>query len=401
MRFLLFYETDKFNTVNCMKNIKLLHAIFLISGTAIGAGLVALPLVTVNLGIYLSIFIIALMVFVAYQSSMMTIDLNAKNKEAASIIKLSEDLFVPRIASLLSFCTLSFALLTVYVSAFSGTLSAFCNINDDFLIILCGIMLFAALSLNVSCFRTVNSALVLTLLVIVGFAVMRIHSDAGDVSLKYFESNVTTPELLAFLPIGFTSFGVQNICPHVYRDLNGDRKLISRAFIIGIIIPALVYVVFLSCVFENIITRDPMFFKRLQNHQVSVGELIKFLCNSSDNLFMELILKTLTLFAIATSAIGIGLGLLKSFQEMLSEKSNNRTIAAAIICLVPVLVGIIIPNAFINVLSFGGMIATVFVIFVPHYLLKVRNLNEHRFGNNICLAFGILIVLCELSRYIM
>nr|MCR5225528.1 hypothetical protein [Alphaproteobacteria bacterium] len=171
----------------------------------------------------------------------------------------------------------------------------------------------------------------------------------------------------------------------------------SRAFIIGIIIPAIVYVVWIYCVFENIATRDVLFFGKLQNHQVSVGELIQFLCTSSDSIFMEITLKVLSMFAIATSAIGCGLGLRKSLQEMMHERRYSRTISSMIICLVPILAGIIIPNAFINVLSFGGMIATVFVIFVPYYLLKINGHFENAY--DLCFICGVIIVLCELARY--
>ena len=381
-------------------NIKLLHAVFLISGTAIGAGLIALPLVTVNLGIYLSVFIIAMMIFVAYQSSMMTIELNARNKEAASIIKLSERSFLPRIASLLSFCTLSFALLTVYISALAESLGAFFNIDNHVLMIFCGMMLFISLSLKGTYFQKINSVLVVTLLTIICVSVVKIYVNSGTEALEFCSSRLEFSEVIAFLPIGFTSFGVQNICPHVYKLLDGDRRQISRAFIIGIVIPAIVYIVWIYCVFENIATRDMLFFEKLQNHQVAVGELIKFLCVSSDSVFMEITFKVLSLFAIATSAIGCGLGLQKSLQEMMHEKPYSRVIASMIICFVPILFGIIIPNAFINVLSFGGMIATVFVIFIPYYLLRAGGKSDHEKGNNHCLAFGVVIVLCELIRYI-
>ncbi len=379
-----------------MKNIKLLHAVFLISGTAIGAGLIALPLVTVNLGIYLSVLIIALMVFVAYQSSMMTIELNERNKEAASIIKLSERTCIPRVAAVLSFCTLSFALLMVYISALAESLGVFFGVNHDFWIVFCGILLF--MSLNFRRFQNINSTLVAVLLLIICVSVVKIHANSGTTVLEFCGAHVSLSEVIAFLPIGFTSFGVQNICPHIYKLLDGNRKQISRAFIIGIIIPAIVYVVWIYCVFENIATRDVLFFERLQNHQVSVGELIQFLCASSDSVFMKITLKVLSMFAIATSAIGCGLGLRKSLQEMMHEGRYSHKISSMIVCFVPILVGIIIPNAFINVLSFGGMIATVFVIFVPYYLLRINGHFERAY--DICFVCGVIIVLCELARYI-
>ena len=346
-----------------MQNIiKLLSAVFLISGTAIGAGLVALPIVAANLSMHLIILIIVIMAFIAYQTSMMTIDLNEMNKKAASIVELSKQSPITRIISLLSFYTLSLALLTVYVYAFADTLRAFLNINGNFLMVICGVILFVALNLKMSLFQKVNSVLVLMLLIIISTSALRIYISSEAFDFIFHETEMNLPEVTAFLPIIFTSFGVQNICPNVYEYLEGNRKKINLAFMIGIIIPAIVYGVWIYCVFKNIMTRDVLFFEKLQNYQVSAGELIKFLCNSSNEICMEILFKVLSLFAIITSAIGTGVGLLKSFREINVKFHNKRILAIVVICFVPVLFGILVPNAFINILSFGEMIATIFVI---------------------------------------
>ena len=93
---------------------KLLNAIFLISGTAIGAGLIALPLTSVNLGTNILVVIIFFMVFVAYKTSMMTIDLNAANGKSASIVDLSRSMSGEKafIISMISFFYKFFLLIT-------------------------------------------------------------------------------------------------------------------------------------------------------------------------------------------------------------------------------------------------------------------------------------------------
>lgn len=378
---------------------KLLNAIFLISGTAIGAGLIALPLTSVNLGTSISVAIIFFMVFVAYKSSMMTIDLNAANGKSASIVDLSRSISGEKafIISMISFYTLSFSLLSVYFSGIANTFSSFFDFNDNFIIIICGFILFFILTLKYSAFSKLNSVLVVSLLVIILSAVIQIHTKEATIAPAFIFPSISISEITVFLPIIFTSFGVQNICPHIFESLNKDRKKIAMAFLIGILIPAIVYIVWNSCVFENILARDVHFFQKLQNHQVSVGELIKFLCQSSENTYMETFFKILSLFAIITSAIGIGLGLKKSIEETLT---SSKYMASAVVCAIPVALCMAVPNAFINILSFGGMIATVFVIFVPYYLLKKRLKRQMDFGDDLCLVFGVVIVLCELVRLV-
>ena len=137
---------------------KLLNAILLVSGTAIGAGLIALPLTSVNLGANLSVAIIFFMVFVAYKTSMMTIDLNAANGKSASIVDLSRSMSGEKafIISMISFYTLSFSLLSVYFSGIANTLSSFFDFNDNFIIITCGFLLFFILNLKYSLERNYN-----------------------------------------------------------------------------------------------------------------------------------------------------------------------------------------------------------------------------------------------------
>ena len=378
---------------------KLLNAIFLISGTAIGAGLIALPLTSVNLGTNILVAIIFFMVFVAYKTSMMTVDLNVANGKSASIVDLSRSISGEKafIISMISFYTLSFSLLSVYFSGIANTLSSFFDFNDNFIIIICGFLLFFILNLKYSAFSKLNSILVVSLLMIISSAIIQIHTKETSImtSVYVVPQSISASEIIAFLPIIFTSFGVQNICPHIFESLNKDRGKIKIAFLIGILIPAVVYIIWNSCVFENILAGDVQFFQKLQNHQISVGELIQFLCKSSENMYMEIFFKILSLFAIITSAVGIGLGLKKSIEESVT---SSKYMASAVVCGIPVALCMAVPNAFINILSFGGMIATVFVIFVPHYLLKKRLKQRMDFGDDLCLVFGVMIVLCELAR---
>lgn len=377
-------------------NKNLLNAIFLISGTAIGAGLIALPLTAINLGVGISTIIICLAVFIAYQSSMMTIDLNEANQSPASIVDLSRNLSGQKafLISMASFYALSFSLLMVYFSGIASTLCSFFDLNNNIVVVVSSFALFGVLNLKYTQFSRLNSALVVILLVIVVSFVFQMQSvEAKSISYK---PQTNLREIITFLPIIFTSFGVQNICPNIYEHLNKNKEQIKKAFFIGIFIPALVYMTWTSSVFENILAQDVSFFEKLQNHQISVGELIKFLCNSSNSIYMEIFFKILSLFAIATSAIGIGLGLKKSIEETITP---SPYVASAVVCLIPTMVCLTIPNAFIKILSFGGMIATVFVIFVPYYINRKLG---HRisFGYNLCLIYGVLVVICEIFQLI-
>lgn len=379
---------------------ELINASLLISGTAIGAGLLALPLMSVNLGLEISSAVIIFMIFIAYQSSMMALDLNQLTDKPDSIVEMSRKLSGKGacMISLLSFYMLSISLLTAYFAGITDSIRIFCSVKSNLLIVpFCGLGLFIILCLKSDVFSRLNSILVVILLAAITISLIKIHSSQ---EVQFPQVSCNASEIFAFLPIIFTSFGVQNICPYIYDYLNKDRKKINLAFLLGIIISAIVYIIWISFVFENVLSRDIVFFEKLQNHRVSAGELVKFLCESSDSSFIDITFKILSLFAMITSAIGIGLGLLKSIQETITP---SRKLAGAIICIIPMIIVMITPNTFISVLSFGGIIATVFVIFMPYYLLykngKLTEIKKKIFYH-VCLIFGAIVAVCELLQRI-
>ena len=370
---------------------KLVHSVCLIFGTCVGAGLVALPMLAVHLGISLSAIIIAAMVYIAWRSSMMTVDLNALHQAPSSIVQLSE-VYSGKKAfgiTMASFYLLSFSLLTVYFSCVSDTIKTFCHFGQTTGILICGCGLFGVLSLKTRIFSRLNTLFVGLLIVVIAVAIFQTCTDGYGMesggSLKF-------NDLFAFLPVIFTSFGVQNVCHTIYGYLDGDKRKIRLAFFIGILLPAVVYIAWIACVLQTIASNDAAFYQRLQAHQVSVGELISFLCDCSHYPSLGIFLKLLTLLAVITSAVGIAIGLLQSMKELLSEKMSRL-----LVCVVPVVINLTISDVFLKILSFGGMVATIFVFFMPYYLLKKQG-QKLTVGEHVCFLFGIVVVLCELKQ---
>ena len=309
---------------------KLVHSVCLIFGTCVGAGLVALPMLAVHLGISLSAIIIAAMVYIAWRSSMMTVDLNALHQAPSSIVQLSE-VYSGKKAfgiTMASFYLLSFSLLTVYFSCVSDTVNTFCRFGQTTGVLLCGCGLFGFLSLKTRVFSQLNTIFVGLLVVVIAIAIFQTRTDGHGMVAG---GSVKFNDLLAFFPVIFTSFGVQNVCHTVYGYLDGNKRKISLAFLIGILLPAVVYIAWIACVLNTIASNDAVFYQRLQAHEVSVGELIAFLCDCSHYKSLGFFLKTLTLLAVITSAVGIAIGLLQSMKELLSDK-----LARLLVCIVTI-----------------------------------------------------------------
>ena len=199
--------------------------------------------------------------------------------------------------------------------------------------------------------------------------------------------------LLPFLPIIFTSFGVQNVCPFVAQHMGIENiKAIKKAFLIGTLIPAIVYALWIYAVLKRIYVFDNELYVKLLHGTIDVGELVKSLCNSAHFEFESVILKLLSLFAILTSATGTGIGLISSLKE--TTLQQNKLLISLIVIGIPAFLTLVIPNAFIRILSFGGMIATTFVIFMPVYLNS--KISKISLADVACLIFGVLVVIAEI-----
>lgn len=370
---------------------RFVHATLLIVGTSIGAGFLALPLSGCNLDIGLLLALAALCVFIAYRSSMMAVELNELHSSPASMDVICRSYTGKRlfVLTLTSIYLLSFSLLTGYFSCFSDTFSRFCSLRYETVVCLSAVGLFCILSLNAKWFANLNSSFVCVLMAAILLAILYVGAAYPQVQVQ---TETRWRELPGFLPIIFTSFIMQTICPRIYNDLAGNRKKISRALLLGISVPGIIYMLWVICVLKNITAHDAGFLQRLRAHNVSVGELIGFLCDTSPYPFIGTVLKILTLLSIVTSAIGFAIGLLQSLQFLLPKVA-----ARIIVCLIPAALNFISQDMFVRVFAFSGAIATVFMIFVPYYLIK-KQTKRGSFGGIVCCVFGIVIVLCELGQ---
>ncbi|MDR1391278.1 MAG: hypothetical protein LBI95_02835 [Holosporales bacterium] len=374
---------------------KLPSAVFLISGTAIGAGLVALPLAAANIGIFATLLITIFSLFVAYQTSMITVNLIEKAGEYLTIVELSKKFSGQLVfgLSMASFYLLSFSLLSVYFVGTSDIINYFTNLDTAFSVAVCSLIFLVLFSLRFKSFYEINSALFIVLIISILLVIFNTCKLDQIASLP--DTKLRFQNIFYFLPIVFTSFGVQNICSCICQRLEMDIKQIRKAFLIGISIPAIIYVLWIYTVLQSIYSIDQLFFEKILDHKVGAGELVNKLCEASGSSLTEIFFKILTLFAIITSAIGIGVGIISSLKANVSRGIDK--LIPCIVVAIPTIASLLIPNAFMSILSFGGIIATVFVVFTPFYLLFGIDRRESvKLKYLVCVLYAIAVVLSEL-----
>jgi tyrosine-specific transport protein len=396
---------------------KQIGAVLLVAGTCIGSGMIALPLVLAKLGLIPSILLMLGIWFIMYYTSLINLELNLQAGYGLSLGALGKH-FSGKTAELIgtiSLKLLSYSLLAVFIYGGSSILQELMaskmNIEYTFnRIATCyACVAMALLLLPIKFIDYFNRILFITLLAIVIILLAGLAVTINWSELPLFSEHYSDPAVWATLiPVVFTSFGFQVIFHTLTNYCHMNAKMLKRAFLWGSLIPALVYILWTCSILSVVYHDNPAFYHQMITGKAEIGELIQVLSSIAKWQSVQLLVWWISLLAIATSVLGVGVGLCDSLKKMMSKKvhysSKLRNILASLITILPAyLVVIFVPNAFIAVLGFAGMILAVIAVLLPVYLfwqLKAKHLHypELKRTSLIYLSTGVAItvILCEL-----
>ncbi len=379
-------------------------AILLIAGTSIGSGMIALPMTLSKLGILPSIFLMLMIWGLAYYTSLINLELNLQAGKGMSLGELGKH-FSGKSAQIFgefSLKILSYALLSVYIYAGSSVVQKLIgphiNLNYICTCYTLGIMLL--LILPFKGIDYINRVLFMGLLIVSGVLITGLTTMINWDNLPLFSNNYTHIETWSSLiPVVFTSFGFQVIFHTLTNYCNQNVKLLKSAFFWGSLIPAIIYIVWTCSVISVIFHENPDFYAQMINGKIEIGDLVIELTRIAKWPAIQVLVWWISLLAIITSLLGVGIGLFQS----INTTFKNKMLSALITIIPPYITAIIIPNAFITVLGFAGLILSIIAIAIPVFLLeKIKNEKSYypqtrnKFLIFITVVGGIIIIASEL-----
>ncbi|MGI4753026.1 MAG: amino acid permease [Janthinobacterium lividum] len=364
---------------------KLIGSILLIAGTCIGSGMIALPMVLAKIGLIPSIILMFIIWFLMYYTSLINLELNLQVGKGLALGRLGR-YFSGRIAEIIGMVNLkilSYALLAVFIYGGSSIIQNLLSL--DISIVYIGawyaVISILVLLLPLKLIDYINRLLFIGILIVIAILIIGPIAMIKWYNLPLFSSRYK--EILVWseiTPVVFTSFGFQVIFHTLTNYCNKNARTLKLAFLFGTLIPAIVYIIWTCSVLTVIHHENPVFYQQMVVGNVEVGELVKELSSIAKWQSVQLLVWIISTLAIATSVIGVGVGLCDSLKVSFSNlKCNSRIrdiIAASTTILPAYIVTILIPNAFITVLGFAGMILVIIAILLPAYLLykaKIKN----------------------------
>ncbi|KAJ8750312.1 hypothetical protein K2173_014227 [Erythroxylum novogranatense] len=323
-------------------------AIFLVAGTTVGAGILAIPAVTQESGFLASavacivcwVYMVATGLLIAEVNVNTMCELGSGGVSLVSMAMRTLGTAGVQVACW-SYIFIHYALLVAYVARSSEILTNFLGIPlwesaAMFSLILGSIIYFGSQRV----IGAINGALVLGIIIsFTGLVVVASGDLHWDALLKAnFEAVPMS------IPIIALSFVYQNVVPVLCTNLEGNLSKVRTAIVVGTAIPLGLFLVWNAVILGSITSSemadkvvDPL--QQLRSTNAVVGPIVE----------------VFSLLAIATSYIGFVLGLADFLADLLKlPAGQNRPLPYLLTLFPPLVLSLLDPDIFFKALDFAG-----------------------------------------------
>lgn len=210
--------------------------------------------------------------------------------------------------------------------------------------------------------------------------------------------------IVSALPVIFTSFGFHGSIPSIVKYVGLDIKTLRKVMIAGASLPLIIYI-FWQLLSLGILGQE--------NLMASSG-LQGFVSSVSNIVHSEQVATSVSIFAdlaLATSFLGVSLGLFDFFSDTLKKQGNgsDRIKTALVTFLPPLGFALFYPQGFIMALGYAAIALVVLAVFLPVAMVwqQRRSALKQGYqvrGGNVGLAiaalFGVVIVSAQLLQMV-
>lgn len=370
------------------KKKSVLTGIVLTAGTAIGAGMFSLPVVSSGMWFIFSIFSLLLLWFLNYLSAIYLLEVNIQFEPGASFDTIVKKILGKTWNSLtgISIAFLLYILLYAYFSAFGSIISntfdweVLKNVSwsQGLLSLIFGCCLATIVWLSTRMVGRVSSILVIGM--VITFAVSMFGLAINVDTIKLFDINGQSSEYLEYtwaaLPYYMTSFGFVTIVPSLYKHYGRNTNTIRKGLLFGSVLALLVYALFIFVVFGNISRPE---FVVVNESGGNIGDLVNALGQNGSSEILNITLTVFSNFAIITSFLGVSLGLFDYIADTFSfaDSPKGRFYTACITFLPSGIASFFFPNGFIAAIGFAGLVVIFGFFVIPYFMIvKTRRLKK-------------------------
>lgn len=363
---------------------RLIGGILLVAGTTIGAGMLALPIVTGFAGFWPSIVLFIIYWLYMTFTAFLMLEANLWMEEHTNLITMAKKTLGRggQVLSWLIYLFLLYTLTTAYLAGGGPILiEALESITGWHfpawthplpLLILFGFFVYQGARSVDYVNRLLMLGLVISYLLMVIFLVPHVEGNL----LAHSNWNA----VWIAISIVSTSFGFHIIIPTLTDYLHRDVKQLRWVLIIGSLIPLFVYMSWELLTLGIIPLQGPLSIEEGYQKGMDGASLLGTYLGRSE---LSLLAKLFSLFAIVTSFLGVSLSLRDFLADGLriQKTPKGRLILYLLTFLPPLVITLIDPRAFLNALEYAGAFGVVTLLGLFPVLMVWRGRYvQHRTG---------------------
>lgn len=356
------------------KTPSILGGVMIVAGTVIGAGMLALPIISAGMWTGWSILVLAASFLLMLASAKMILRANLRFGPGASFDTMVRGTLGP-VWNLINGLAVGFVLymlMYAYTSGGGSTLkhSLGLSLPQGF------VSLCFALVLAVCIFWSTRVVDRLSVILVVGMVVTFIVAVAGllpafqlgNLALRADAASADGMAsawfILAALPYFLTSFCFHASVPSLVKYYGADQRRIEKCIWYGLLIAAVFYAVWILIGF-GVLGRES-----LRQVYAQGGNISHFLMSVEQIIpgaWVGYFISIFAFLAVVTSFLGAGLGLFDYIADAFSfdDSWQGRAKTAAVTFVPPMVGGVFFPNGFILAIGFAGFAAAIWSVIIP------------------------------------
>ncbi len=299
---------------------KLISAIFLVAGTCIGGGMLALPVATGISGFFPSTLMMALCWLAMTASALLLLEVNLWMKEGAHVITMASTILGPvgKAVSWTVYLFISYASIVAYTAAggslvINGAANLGLELSKELGCLIFIVFFGAIIYLGTRFVGRVNTILFVAMIVAY-FAL--VGTGISEVKTELLTHRHWPTSFLA-IPLLLTTFSFQTMLPSLTPYLKRNVWALRWAIIAGTTLTFIVYLLWQWMVLGIVPVKGP----NSLIHALEIGEPVtQFLREHVQSNWVSAFAEYFAFFALVTSFLGMALGL----HDFLSDGLNIR-----------------------------------------------------------------------------
>jgi len=365
-----------------MSESKFIGSTLILTGTAFGAGMLALPMVSAATGLIPALILLVAIWAVMLFTGLLTLEINLafpvyrNNFSTMSRATLG---IVGQVIAWVACLALLYSLTAAYITGDASLLSV--GINSVlkiklsewiyavlFVLILGGAVFWSAHAVDIlnRAFISIKGFLLLAALILL-MPHINLHTFArAPGSVKY---------VWACAPIFLCAFGFHPTIPSLTNYIGLKPKTLKWIIILGAAIPLLIYIVWLVVVLGIIPLTGQHSFVTLAKKHGSVGEFMHLLILIAHNKWLTTSVNGFSNVAMTTSFLGVTLGLFDFIADAFRRVNTRigRAQTALLTFIPPLIFALFYPKGFVIALGYAAIFGAILVVILPSLMVyKLR-----------------------------